>query len=334
MPNPSSSSFTFYPAYCLSLSPTYNTWARLTAADVHALQERDGYDGQNIYFHLNHPIKWIRLVGVVVALDFIPNRWLIQLDDYCGATIELTCLHQTAVASKTDGKTDLSDKAHLTSRETNIKSDNRREDRKQIGVTATGRTVDLTGVDVGAVVKVKGGVGVFRGEKQVLLERISLLHSTNDEVASWAETSAFRRDVLNVPWVVNEQDLKRAARKAEGRGRRSKVRPEQKTKKHQKPESKQKYEHDKDRGHNRDKGKEPDKIAGAARQKLERRTTISARDVRIPPDQQRRLDRQDSWLPDQPAARERKQKPGSNPVTSLKDRPGSMQAGRYDALGL
>lgn len=123
--------------------------------------------------------------------------------------------------------------------------------------------------------------------------------------------------------MVNEQDLKRAARKAEGRGRRRKVRPEQKTKKHQKPEGKQKYENNKDRGQNQDKKKESVK---AARQKPERGTTISARDVRIPPDQQRRLDRQDSWLSaDTSAARERRQK---------KDGPGGMQPiGRYDALG-
>lgn len=157
--------------------------------------------GQNIYLHLNHPIKWIRLVGVVVALDFIPNRWLIQLDDYSGATIELTCLHQMAVASTTDGKTDLSDQALLTSRKTNINSDNGREERKQIGVTATGRTVDLTGVDVGAVVKVKGGVGLFRGEKQILLERICtcrgiffILVSATFEAAASALVPAFQHD--------------------------------------------------------------------------------------------------------------------------------------------
>ena len=35
----------FYPAYCFSLSPTHEAWARLTARDVHALQERAGFEG-------------------------------------------------------------------------------------------------------------------------------------------------------------------------------------------------------------------------------------------------------------------------------------------------
>ena len=40
------------------------------------------------------------------------------------------------------------------------------------GTSATGRAVDLSGVDIGTVVKVKGGVGSFRDVRQMLLERI------------------------------------------------------------------------------------------------------------------------------------------------------------------
>lgn len=40
------------------------------------------------------------------------------------------------------------------------------------GVTATGRDIDLSGVDIGTVVKVRGGVGSFREMKQMQLERI------------------------------------------------------------------------------------------------------------------------------------------------------------------
>ena len=40
------------------------------------------------------------------------------------------------------------------------------------GMTATGREIDLSEVDIGTVVKVKGGVGSFREVRQMLLERI------------------------------------------------------------------------------------------------------------------------------------------------------------------
>lgn len=107
-----------------------------------------------------------------------------------------------------------------------------------------------------------------------------------------------------MPWEVKERDLKRAARKAEGRERRPKVKPDQMVKKREKLESEQKHGNNNDRGPNRDKGKQSDELTATARQKPERGKSISARikerDVRIPPDQQRRLDREDSWLPADP----------------------------------
>ena len=202
MPNPPPAPLTFYPAYCFSLSPTHNTWARLSAFQVHALRERTGFEGtyspssktlsrgpynestihqtrgpscvppsgltkfflppqspgQNLFFHLNHPIKWIRLVGVIVALDLYPTRWIALLDDSSGATIEITCGRST-LAPTTSLAKDTS--TYMSGFEASSK-----------GVTATGRDVDLSGVDIGTVVKVKGGVGSFREVRQMLLERI------------------------------------------------------------------------------------------------------------------------------------------------------------------
>lgn len=40
------------------------------------------------------------------------------------------------------------------------------------GKSSLGNKVDLTGIDIGTVVKAKGTVGEYFGEKQVLLERI------------------------------------------------------------------------------------------------------------------------------------------------------------------
>ncbi|KAK4691823.1 hypothetical protein P7C71_g5261, partial [Lecanoromycetidae sp. Uapishka_2] len=153
MPKSLSTTLTFYPAYCFSLSPTYNTWARLTAADVHALHERPGFEGQKLYFHLNHPIKWVRLVGVIVAFEILPTLWIMILDDSSGATIELT----------------------------------------------------------------------------------SIVHTTNEEAGAWAENTAFRHDILNVPWIVSERNEKRAKREAEGLNRTHKSKHERRHKVNQAP---------------------------------------------------------------------------------------------------
>ena len=119
--------------------------------------------GQNLYFHLNHPIKWIRLVGVIVALDVYPTRWIALLDDSSGATIEITCGRPTPTptAQNTNTRTQAEDSTLLSG-----------PDACSKGITATGRDIDLSGVDVGTVVKVRGGVGSFREMKQMQLERI------------------------------------------------------------------------------------------------------------------------------------------------------------------
>ena len=196
MPKPLPVPLIFYPAYCFSLSPTYDTWARLTVAEVHALEEREGFEGtspktceyfpftgcvkdvmtsfhlylilstagQNTYFHLNHPIKWIRLVGVIVAFDEFPTRWIMLLDDNSGALIEVTCGRPSPRNNTT------SSNVH------NIPSADVAEPTISLeGVTSTGRPVDLDGIDIGTVVKVKGKIGSFRGEKQMHLERICML---------------------------------------------------------------------------------------------------------------------------------------------------------------
>ena len=186
MPKSVSDTLKFYPAYCFPASSTFNTWVKLTAKDVHGLNKREGFEGilaspqilrlcdirkhladsvvgQNIYFYLNHPIKWVRLVGVIVAYEESRYRWIIIIDDSSGATIEVTCPR------------------HPTSDDTgppvitgNAIGENGSSRGSSIGTTITGNTIDMSGIDLGSVVKVKGGIGEFRGEKQITLERISM----------------------------------------------------------------------------------------------------------------------------------------------------------------
>lgn len=138
-------------------SVIHHAWCRLT--DVSS----PTFSGQNLFFHLNHPIKWIRLVGVIVAVDLYPTRWIALLDDSSGATIEITCGRPapTPTAPNANSTSLAEGSAGLG-----------RLDAFDKGVTATGRDVDLSGVDIGTVVKVKGGMGSFREVRQMLLERI------------------------------------------------------------------------------------------------------------------------------------------------------------------
>lgn len=72
------SSLTFYPSYVFSESPTYDSLARLTASDIQTnLYRRPEYAGvPDLYFFTgsNHPIRWVQVVGTVVAFDEYEQR--------------------------------------------------------------------------------------------------------------------------------------------------------------------------------------------------------------------------------------------------------------------
>ena len=183
-----------------------------------------GSAGQNLYFHLNHPIKWIRLVGLIVTFDIHPNRFVMILDDSSGSTIEITCGRKTPPPKS--NATDMQTQEDHTTRSIRAPVTQSEADTK--GLTATGYDVNLHGIDIGSVVKVKGGIGDFRGQRQILLERISVVRTTTEEVAAWAENTAFRRDVLDRPWFLSEDEHTIAKRKAEGLDRERELRKKKK----------------------------------------------------------------------------------------------------------
>ena len=57
------------------------------------------------------------------------------------------------------------------------------------------------------------------------------MHTTNEEAAAWAENTAFRKGILDTPWIISEKDERRAKRKAEGLDERKRTREERKIRK-------------------------------------------------------------------------------------------------------
>lgn len=64
----------------------------------------------------------------------------------------------------------------------------------------------------------------------------AIIRTTNEEAAAWAETTAFRKEILGKPWDVSEADEKRARRKAEGLDREKRARGERKKRKRYSPD--------------------------------------------------------------------------------------------------
>lgn len=57
-------------------------------------------------------------------------------------------------------------------------------------------------------------------------------------MAAWAETTAFRRDILSTPWVVSERDQEKARRKVANEAHEKKLLAELKRRKRKRMESK------------------------------------------------------------------------------------------------
>jgi hypothetical protein len=68
--------------------------------------------------------------------------------------------------------------------------------------------VDNHRLDIGTVVKAKGTLSEFRSIKQVELKRVWVVATTNEEAQAWAETAAFKQEVLSKPWHLRSSKLK------------------------------------------------------------------------------------------------------------------------------
>ncbi|KAF9700193.1 hypothetical protein EKO04_001444 [Ascochyta lentis] len=186
--HPTTRPYRLYPAYCFQASPTYDAWVKLTAADVRTLRSEPDFQGQNIYFILNHPIRFIRIVGVVVAIDDINPRYsAVTLDDGSGATVELKIVRTTPGEQSSKPSS-----SNTTVKNLDVVS--------QFGVFEI--MVDRCRIDIGTVLKAKGTISEFRGVKQLELKRVQIVSSTEEEVQAWAETAAFKAETLSVPWRV------------------------------------------------------------------------------------------------------------------------------------
>jgi len=177
-----------YPAKYFDDSKTWFAWNNLTAADVFGLRTEPGFEGQNTYFHLNHPIRFVRLVGFVAEIDLKGGKWiLITLDDSSGRCIEIkTSLRQL----KPDDHAEYPSNTVIDNLDAHVK------------FGAPSLFIDKNSVDIGSIIKAKGTIDSFRNTRQLKLERVSVVKDTSEEVEAWASTSAWKRNVLSKPWVM------------------------------------------------------------------------------------------------------------------------------------
>lgn len=143
----------------------------------------------------------MRLTGVIVAIDEFQGWRVYSLDDSSGACIECSCAAPPSSPPAPDSLIGLSDR--------NAK------DAAQKVSPDPDPNLPLASINVGTVVKIKGGVGVYREQKRIEIKRIQILGCTDEEVRCWDEVYAFLRDVVGQEWKVSEEEQKSCLRRWE-----------------------------------------------------------------------------------------------------------------------
>lgn len=194
-----------YPSHCHVLSKTLNEWVPIRIADLLALKEVEGFEGQGIYFYQNHPIKWFKLTGAIVAINHFANRVCYTLDDFSGATIECICR-----APPNPAQADPNKPAPYGA----AKSAKAKAPAVEDPMISPDGPV-LKGIEVTNIVKIKGMINVFRDARQIAMKRITLLPDTDAELDEIVKRTGYMRDVLWEPWVLSEEMVGKCLRAAE-----------------------------------------------------------------------------------------------------------------------
>ncbi|RKU48668.1 hypothetical protein DL546_009423 [Coniochaeta pulveracea] len=182
-----STEYTIYPQSCFHLSRTVNCWLPLKAQQIHALDSHPDFEVKNVYFHLNHPIMWVKVVGIVVAIDEWSACRTYTIDDSSGATIECVA--------------NVPEKLNVS---TTTKAEGERSKGPVVG----------SDVDVGDCIQVTGCIIQTKRARKIKTTVIKHLQSTAEEVRFWNKLVEFQRDVLSQPWVLTEKEVRRCRRQA------------------------------------------------------------------------------------------------------------------------
>lgn len=191
-----------------------------------------------LYHFDNHPVKWVRITGVVVAVDEFKGKRVFTVDDSSGMCIECTAIappppppqtendkpsmpsHLNQIASlmavrNTGVINAAGDKKMREGKEKGMKAGAKGKDGRKVAPSVQCPAVPWDEVDVGTVVKVKGRVTNWWDTIQIEIIKIEVLGCTDQEVRCWNEVLAFKRDVLSKPWVVSQEEEERCRRERE-----------------------------------------------------------------------------------------------------------------------
>lgn len=182
-----------------------------------------------LYHHGNHPVKWVRLTGVIVAADEFAGRRVYTVDDSSGM-----CIECTAVAPP-DAKSAINipiprhlnqlvalNKLSMDTIPNTAQDKTEAKNTAKLAPSVQEPQIPWEQMDVGVVVKVKGKIGEFRATKQIEVIKIDVMNGLDAEVKCWNEIMVFRTNVLSMPWTISEEEEERCRRVKEKEMKRAK----------------------------------------------------------------------------------------------------------------
>lgn len=166
-------------------------------------------------YYKNHPIKWIRITGVIVAVDDFTTRRIYTVDDSSGMCIECTSPAPPPTPLILENPTSYLTGQPLPKPAPAPKPQSKAKDKDE--PPSTDKPSIPEGLDVGAVVKIKGKPSTFRDMKQIAIIKAEVIRGTEKEVRCWDEVMAWSSGVLGQPWEVSAEQEDRCRRKALGK---------------------------------------------------------------------------------------------------------------------
>jgi hypothetical protein len=164
--------------------------------------------GQSFRFYNNLPIKWVRIVGVVVGDDLYKERRIFTIDDSSGSCLDAVAILKTAAESRGN--------ANLGEKEVACTTDAAETATAAQASTFSSTDVPYPEIQVGTVVDVKGLLFMTHwGELRIQVQKMVIVKTTEDEVALWEKRDRFRKDILDKPWVMRSRDIRKCRKEAE-----------------------------------------------------------------------------------------------------------------------
>ncbi|KAL4958719.1 OB-fold domain-containing protein [Aspergillus stella-maris] len=224
----------FYPAYTFNSSPTNFTWVKLSTANVHRLTRRSEFGEPGLFFYKNHPIRFVNVLGVIVARTDVPRRTILTIDDSSGANVDIVVLKNDAVVvpapapapastltgSNPNAKAKPNPKPNADASASANSTDETTITRETHLTSTTHEVIDITHLTPGKTFQIKGTLSIFRGIMQINLERFFSVPSTNAEMRFLEARTRFLLDVLSHPWYLDENEIETLRLQADEEGRK------------------------------------------------------------------------------------------------------------------